>query len=82
MGGYGGYVWPAFGFTLVLTLGLAWQSWWLQRRRSAELALLRQRIRPKARAGGGDRPARRLVAVRADEAAARADGASEQPSGS
>ncbi len=75
MGGYGGYVWSAFGFTLILTLGLAWQSWWLQRRRSDELALLRQQVRPRDRDGASQRPLRRLVAVRADETG-------EQPSGS
>ncbi|MEZ5862656.1 MAG: heme exporter protein CcmD [Geminicoccaceae bacterium] len=63
MGGYGGYVWSAFGFTLALTLGLAWQSWRQQRLRGAELTELRRRVR----SGENARPVRRLVAVRADE---------------
>ncbi|HRY24041.1 MAG: heme exporter protein CcmD [Geminicoccaceae bacterium] len=62
MGGYGGYVWSAFGFTLVLTLGLAWQSWRQQRQRGTELMELRRRVR----SGDAGRPVRRLVAVRAD----------------
>lgn len=71
MGGYGGYVWSAFGFTLVLTLGLAWQSWRQQRQRDAELTELRRRVR----SGDGGRPVRRLVAVRSDEQPETSSGA-------
>ena len=27
MGGYGAYVWPAFGFAAAVLLGLLWQTW-------------------------------------------------------
>ena len=27
MGGYAGFVWPAYGVALVVLGGLAWQSW-------------------------------------------------------
>lgn len=63
MGGYGGYVWAAFGFTLLAMLGLAGLSWRAQRRRNDELALLRSTVRPRS-----ERPARRLIAVRAEPA--------------
>jgi heme exporter protein D len=56
MGGYAAYVWSAFGLTLAVLLGLLWQSWRLARRREAELAELRQRLR-----GRGARPAQRLT---------------------
>jgi heme exporter protein D len=56
MGGYGAYVWSAFGLTLVVLVGLFLQSLWLGRRREAELAVLRQRLR-EAR----PRPARPLT---------------------
>jgi heme exporter protein D len=56
MGGYAAYVWSAFGLTLAVLLGLLWQSWRLARRRDAELAELRERLR-----GRGARPARRLT---------------------
>ena len=67
MGGYGGYVWVAFGFTIVLMIGLLWQSWRLQQRRTDELAELRRTLRgdtPRGAGQGddGQRPARRLVA--------------------
>jgi heme exporter protein CcmD len=64
MGGYGGYVWAAYGFTLVLMIGLLWQSWRLQRRRGHELAELRRTLRP-----GSGRPARRLVAQKPERPA-------------
>ena len=67
MGGYGGYVWAAFGFTLISMIGLLWQSWRAQQRRADELASLRSTVR-----GGAPRPlepvdgppARRLVATK------------------
>ena len=67
MGGYGGYVWAAFGFTIVLMIGLLWQSWRLQQRRTDELAGLRRTLRGDSSGGDGQaydaqRPARRLVA--------------------
>lgn len=69
MGGYGGYVWAAFGFTLVLMIGLLWQSWRLQQRRTDELAELRRTLRGDGGRGDGrhgdaKRPARRLVATK------------------
>lgn len=73
MGGYGGYVWAAFGFTIVVMTGLLWQSWRAQRRRAAELAELRSTIR------GGSRPRRRLVATRPAAAPASDAVTAEQP---
>ena len=62
MGGYGGYVWSAFGFALISMGSLLWQSWRAQARRAAELGALRQSLR-----GGADasvqRQKRRLVAT-------------------
>lgn len=46
MGGYGAYVWPAFGFAAVVLLGLLLQSWWAARRREAEFEQLRHQLRP------------------------------------
>ena len=45
MGGYAAYVWPAFGFALVVLLGLLVQSWYAARQREAELEQLRQLVR-------------------------------------
>lgn len=45
MGGYAAYVWPAFGFALVVLLGLLVQSWHAAHRREAELAQLRELVR-------------------------------------
>ncbi len=56
MGGYAAYVWPAFGLTLLVLAGLLWQSLRLSRRRDAELATLRERLR-----GQRSRPATRLT---------------------
>jgi heme exporter protein CcmD len=65
MGGYGGYVWTAFGFTLLSMGGLLWQSWRAQARRTEELKALRSTVR-----GGGEdsveRRPRRLVATKPD----------------
>lgn len=58
MGGYGGYVWAAFGFALIVMVALLWQSWQAQRRSTGELDQLRSTIR------GTSRPRRRLVATR------------------
>ncbi len=46
MGGYAAYVWSAFGFAALVLLGLLAQSWWSARRREAELARLRDLVRP------------------------------------
>jgi heme exporter protein D len=51
MGGYGAYVWSAFGLTALVLGGLLWQSLWLARRREAELERLRKAVR-------GERPGR------------------------
>jgi heme exporter protein CcmD len=61
MGGYAGYVWSAIGVTLAVLAGLLVQSLWLVRRRDAELAGLRERLR-----AARPRPARKLVARRED----------------
>ena len=45
MGGYGAYVWPAFGFAAIVLLGLLLQSWWTARRRAAEFEQLRAELR-------------------------------------
>jgi heme exporter protein D len=64
MGGYGAFVWSAYGFATIVLVGLFVQSWRGARRKEAELAELRLRVRP-ARA----RPARPLVARRELEGA-------------
>jgi heme exporter protein CcmD len=69
MGGYGAYVWSAFVLTVGLLLGLFWQSRRLARRREAELADLRGRLR-EAR----PRPAPRLIVERDTVGADRAPG--------
>jgi heme exporter protein CcmD len=67
MGGYGGYVWAAFGFTLISMIGLLWQSWRAQQHRAEELASLRSTVRGGA-CGRADQPddapTRRLVATK------------------
>lgn len=45
MGGYAAYVWSAFGFTLVVLVGLLGQSWRAAHQREAELAQLRELVR-------------------------------------
>ncbi|MDX1542189.1 MAG: heme exporter protein CcmD [Geminicoccaceae bacterium] len=61
MGGYGVYVWSAFGFAAVVLGGLLAQSVVQARRREKEFAQLREVARPAA-----ERPARRpKTAVRA-----------------
>jgi|GEM_PF-2392230 len=63
MGGYGGYVWSAFGFALISMGGLLWQSWRAQARRTEELKALRGTIRGTAGATTARQP-RRLVATK------------------
>ena len=69
MGGYGAYVWASFALTVGLLLGLFWQSQRLARRREAELAELRSRVR-EAR----PRAAPRLIVERDTIGADRASG--------
>jgi heme exporter protein D len=45
MGGYAAYVWSAFGFALLVLLGLLGQSWRAAHQREAELAQLRELVR-------------------------------------
>ena len=47
MGGYAGFVWPAYGVTLVVLTGLAVNSWWRYRQSTATLEQLQQRPRPR-----------------------------------
>jgi len=74
MGGYGAYVWPAFGFAAAVLLGLLWQSWRAARSRAAELEQLRRLVRPRA----PGRP--RLRPARAGAAELAADGGGPQVS--
>jgi heme exporter protein D len=46
MGGYAAYVWPAFGFTVIVMVGLFAQSWRAARAAEHELAELRATVRP------------------------------------
>lgn len=59
MGGYGGYVWAAFGFTFLVMGTLFWQSWRVARKRTAEVDELRRQRRSARPA-----PRRTLVATR------------------
>lgn len=59
MGGYGAYVWAAYGATLGVLAALFWQSWHRSRKRTAEA----ERLRAERRADGR-RPARPVVAAR------------------
>ncbi|BCX19467.1 MAG: hypothetical protein KatS3mg117_3149 [Geminicoccaceae bacterium] len=59
MGGYGAYVWSAYGITLAVMVGLFWQSWQRARKRTAEAERLRAERRAEAR-----RPPRPIVAER------------------
>ena len=62
MGGYAAYVWSAFGFALLVLLGLLGQSWRAAHQREAELDQLRRlaRARPGARRPGAAAPAEAL----------------------
>jgi heme exporter protein D len=46
MGGYGAYVWSAFGFTFLVLIGLLLQSWRAARAKERELVELRSTLRP------------------------------------
>ena len=75
MGGYAGYVWPAFGFAAVVLLGLLLQSWRAARRSAAEFErAARPSCVPAARAG---RSSGRSCARAAGAAAAARPGRSE-----
>jgi heme exporter protein D len=66
MGGYAAYVWSAFGFALVVLLGLLGQSWRAAHQREAELAQLRELVR-----AGRARPAQVQAPGPAQDRAAR-----------
>lgn len=53
MGGYGGYVWPAFGATALVLVVLAVASVRQLRTREQILARLQQTVRPRRGAHGG-----------------------------
>ena len=72
MGGYAAYVWSAFGFTLLVMVGLLAQSWLAARRRERELDELRAALRSSR---GERRPATARPLV------ARREGAAEITSG-
>lgn len=69
MGGYGVYVWTAYGATIVVLGALLWQSWRLARKKTAELAALRD-----ARPARPDGAARRIAARRVEPPVAGAAG--------
>lgn len=66
MGGYGGYVWSAFGFAFLSMGSLLWLSFRAQARRAEELRALRDAVRGGDRSGDGtgERRPRRLVATK------------------
>lgn len=68
MGGYAAYVWPAYGFALLVLVALVVQSWRSARRRDAELDQLRRLARP----GRASRPVARPATVAAKDARNRA----------
>lgn len=61
MGGYAAYVWSAFGFALVVMVGLLAQSWHAAHARDRELAEFRSALR---RPGGREAQAAPPVATR------------------
>jgi heme exporter protein D len=63
MGGYAVYVWPAFGFTALVLLGLFIQSWRAARGREVELEQLRRLVRPDRARTRRLRPVRRAAAA-------------------
>ena len=46
MGGYAAYVWPAYGFAVIVLIVLLVPSWRSTRRRDAELEQVRRFARP------------------------------------
>ncbi|HWL69058.1 MAG TPA: heme exporter protein CcmD [Geminicoccus sp.] len=63
MGGYAAYVWPAFGFTILVLAGLWILSLRQMRAKEAELEALRSQMRAR-------RPARRQEVIRPRRASA------------
>ncbi len=49
MGGYGPYVWAAYGFSLAALVALFWQSWYRARKRTAEAERIKAERRSEAR---------------------------------
>ena len=47
MGGYAGFVWPAYGVALAVLGGLAWQSWRRYRASNNMLERLQRELRPR-----------------------------------
>ena len=47
MGGYAGFIWPAYGVTFVVLAGLAANSWWRYRESVLALERLQQVRRPR-----------------------------------
>jgi heme exporter protein D len=47
MGGYAGFVWPAYGVACMVLAGLAAHSWWRYRQSSVALERLGQSRRPR-----------------------------------
>jgi heme exporter protein D len=47
MGGYAGFVWPAYGIALVVIAGLAAHSWWRYRQSAVDLERLQEARRPR-----------------------------------
>lgn len=72
MGGYGAYVWAAFGFAFVALLGLLLQSIGQARRREREFERLREVARPAAPETRRPRRAVRATPAAAGEAAGEA----------
>ncbi len=60
MGGYGAYVWSAWGLTFLVLGGLFGWTLWLAQRRQRELEALERRL------SQGQGPRRRLRPVRAE----------------
>ena len=68
MGGYGAYVWAAFGFAGVVLIGLLVQSLAQARRREHEFERLRAVARPAQRTARPARTARRAAPASAGAA--------------
>jgi len=47
MGGYAGFVWPAYGVALVVLAGLTLNSWWRYRQSAIALERLQRPGRPR-----------------------------------
>jgi heme exporter protein D len=62
MGGYGAYVWSAYGFAAAVLIALLVQSWRSARRREAEFEQVRRVARPARASRAKLRPAQASVA--------------------